>query len=258
MRASTTNGVNRHIRTVDDVLRMLDAMFEQSADRWTDRGAGWWDGFYADRSSGVPFFSPAPDESLVSWHDAGRVPPPRGGRALDLGCGPGRNAVWLAQQGYHVDAIDLSPAALDWGRERADAAGVDVTFIRADIFEWWPGPERYDLVYDSGCFHHLPPHRRISYRALLERTLAVQGAFGLACFADGAAGSGSERPDEDLYRQGRLGGGLAYSDDDLRGIFDWLTLVDLRRMRDMSPESGLFGEPFLWAGLFRRPATAAE
>ncbi len=173
------------------------------------------------------------------------------GRALDLGCGPGRNAVWLAEQGYEVDALDLSPGALDWGRERAADAGVEVNFVRTNIFEWSVPDDAYDLVYDSGCFHHLPPHRRISFRSLVEQTVAPGGAFGLACFASGAMGS--ETPDEDLYREKRLSGGLAYSDDDLRDIFGWLTEVELRRMRQMPPESNLFGESFLWAGLFRRP-----
>jgi 2-polyprenyl-3-methyl-5-hydroxy-6-metoxy-1,4-benzoquinol methylase len=48
----------------------------------------------------------------------GRLAP---GRVLDLGCGPGRNAVWLAKAGFSVDAIDLSPEALAWARERAEA-----------------------------------------------------------------------------------------------------------------------------------------
>lgn len=248
--------MHRDIRTVDDVLRLLDAMFEPGADRWTDRGAGWWDGFYADRDRAFPFFRPAPDESLVAWHESGVLALPPGGRVLDLGCGPGRNAVWLASQGLRVDAIDLSPAALDWGRESAVEAGVEVSFLHADIFDWDPPAQPYDLVYDSGCFHHLPPHRRISYRALLEQTLAPGGMFGLACFAEGAMGS--ETPDADLYREGRLGGGLAYGADDLRSIFDWLREVELRRMREVPPDSGLFGEPFLWAGLFRRPLGAAE
>jgi hypothetical protein len=66
--------VNRTIQTVEDVLRLLDTMFDAKADRWTDRGgAGWWDRFYDDRDSGVPFFWPAPDESLVTWHDEDRV-----------------------------------------------------------------------------------------------------------------------------------------------------------------------------------------
>ena len=219
---------------------MLDAVF--------DRGAGWWDGFYADRDREVPFFRPAPDESLVAWHHEGLLA--AGGRALDLGCGPGRNAVWLAQQGYQVDALDVSPVALDWGRERAAAAGAEVRFVQADVLGWRP-EARYDLVYDSGCFHHLPPHRRLSYRALLDRALAPGAAFGLACFARGAMGS--ETPDAQLYREGSLAGGLAYDDEDLRAVFDGLTEVQLRRMRPMPPESPLFGEAFLWAALFRRP-----
>ena len=247
--------MSRTIRDLEDVLQMLDAMFEAEADRWTDRGSGWWDGFYADRDRGVPFFRAAPDESLASWHRERRLEARARGRALDLGCGPGRNAVWLAEQGYQVDALDLSPAALDWGRERAAEAGVDVNFVRTNIFEWAVPDDGYDLVYDSGCFHHLPPHRRISYRALVEQALAPGGAFGLACFASGAMGS--EDPDESFYREGRLAGGLAYTDDDLRDIFGWLTEVELRRMRQMPPESDLFGESFLWAGLFRRQAAAA-
>lgn len=242
--------MTRWIQTVEDVLQLLDSMFDSEADRWSDRGAGWWDGFYDNRDRGIPFFRPAPDESLVTWHREGRLQVPAAGRALDLGCGPGRNAVWLAQRGYRVDALDLSSAALDWGRERAAEAGVEVNYVRTNIFEWGVLDSGYDLVYDSGCFHHLPPHRRISYRSVLERTLAPGGAFGLACFAAGAMGS--ESSDESFYRDGRLSGGLAYTDDDLRSTFGWLDEVELRRMREMAPDSGLFGEAFLWAGHFRR------
>jgi len=248
--------VSRTIQTVEDVLRMLDSMFDPEADRWTDRGSGWWDGFYGDRDRGVPFFRNGTDESLVTWHRDGLLEVPARGRALDLGCGPGRNALWLAEQGYRVDALDLSPAALDWGRERAEESDVEVNFVRTNIFEWDLPDAAYDLVYDSGCFHHLPPHRRISYRSLLEQMLAPGGGFGLSCFA--AGGMGSESPDPTFYRDRRLSGGLAYSDHDLRNIFGWLTEVELRRMREMPPESDVFGESFLWAGLFRRPAKAAS
>ena len=197
--------MNRTIQTVEDVLQLLDAMFDAEADRWTEGGADWWNSFYDDRGRDAPFFWGAPDESLVAWCHDGQIQPLRGRRALDLGCGPGRNAVWLAQQGFRVDALDLSAAALDWGRERASAAGVEVNFVRTDIFTWDDSGVAYDLVYDSGCFHHLPPHRRISYRHLLERTLAPDGAFGLACFAAGAMGS--DAPDASFYRNGRLAGG---------------------------------------------------
>ncbi|WP_067279175.1 class I SAM-dependent methyltransferase [Streptomyces jeddahensis] len=241
--------MDRNIRTVDDVLRLLDGLFAREADRWTTDGASWWDGFYADRSKPVPFFVAKPDESLVSYVDRGLI---TGGRALDLGCGPGRNAVHLASLGFDVDAVDLSSEAIAWAEDRARESGVVVRFHCGDAFALagteLTGP--YDLIYDSGCFHHLPPHRRISYLALLDRLLAPGGLFGLACFAAGAMGS--ELPDADFYRGSRLHGGLAYTPESLRRIFSDLTEVELRRMHDEPPESPSFGEAFLWAALFRR------
>lgn len=239
--------MHRTIRTVDDVLVMLDRWFASDADRWTPDASGWWDGFYSDRGKPVPFFDPKPDENLVSYLDRGVLAP---GRALDLGCGPGRNAVHLASLGFEVDAVDLSPLAVTWGEERAHEAGVHVRFHCADIFSAELPPGRYDLIYDSGCLHHLPPHRRVSYLDLLDRELASDGHFGLACFAAGAMGS--ELPDEEFYRQGRLHGGLAYSPDALRRIFSDLTEVEIRLMDAQPPSSPVFGVPFLLTALFRR------
>lgn len=246
--------MHRSVRSVEDVLALLDTLFDERADRWTERGgSAWWDTFYADRARDVPFFRDVPDESLVTWVRDGAVDLPPGARVLELGCGPGRNAVWLAQQGCRVDALDLSPAALAWGRERAAAAGVEVAFHQADVLAWTGPDGGYDLVYDSGCFHHLPPHRRLSYRELLRRTLRPGGAFGLACFAAGRMGT--EAPDLDLYRDGSLGGGLAYTAEELRYAFDGLTEVELRPMRAQPAGSPTFGEDFLWAVLLRRPGT---
>lgn len=227
----------------------MDGLFAPEADRWTSGGGSdWWDGFYADRDKGVPFFVAKPDESLARWIDAGLLAP---GRALDLGCGPGRNALHLAARGFEVDAVDLSPTAIAWAGERARDAGADVRFHCGDAFALAGGELAgpYDLIYDSGCFHHLPPHRRISYLDLLGRLLAPGGHLGLACFASGAMGS--ELPDADLYREARLQGGLAYTPESLRWIFSDLTEVDLRRMRAEPEDSPCFGESFLWTALFR-------
>jgi SAM-dependent methyltransferase len=240
--------VARWVRTVDDVLSLLDGMFAPDADRWTDGGAGWWDEFYGDRSRPVPFFAPVPDENLVWYLERGLL---ARGRALDLGCGPGRNAIWLARQDFDVDAVDVSPAAVAWATERAREAAVDVRFHRGDVFSVALPPGRYDLVYDSGCLHHLPPHRRISYLALLDRVLAPGGHLGLTCFAVGAMGC--EVPDEQLYLDGRLHGGLAYTPDALRSIFRDFEEMQVRPMRELPPESPAFGASFLLTALFRRP-----
>lgn len=67
------------------------------------------------------------------------------GRALDLACGEGRNAVWLAERGWQVVGADFSPAALDTARRVADEAGVTVTWVEADATTWAP-PGEFDLV----------------------------------------------------------------------------------------------------------------
>ncbi|MFK8911744.1 class I SAM-dependent methyltransferase [Streptomyces sp. YS-3] len=241
--------MDRNIRTVDDVLKLMDGLFTPGADRWTTGAASWWDAFYADRAKPVPFFVAKPDENLVAHLDRGLIAP---GRALDLGCGPGRNALHLASRGFEVDAVDLSPGAIAWAGERAREAGADIRFHCGDAFALagaaLSGP--YDLIHDSGCFHHLPPHRRISYLGLLDRLLAPGGHLSLTCFASGEMGS--ELPDGDFYRREGLHGGLAYTPESLRWIFSDLTEVELRRMRDEAPDSPLFGEPFLWTALFRR------
>jgi SAM-dependent methyltransferase len=225
----------RHVRSVDDLLELLDGLFVDTP-KWKD--------FYGDRDKPVPFFAAKPDENLVSYLERGLVPP---GRALDLGCGPGRNALHLAAAGFSVDAVDLSPAAIEWARERAGDA--EVRFLCGDAFTLELG--EYDFVYDSGCFHHLPPHRRVSYLSLLDRCLKPGGHLGLACFAAGAMGS--EVPDAELYRRGRLEGGLGYTEDSLRRIFGDLTEVELRRMTSEPADSPHYGVPFLWTALFQRP-----
>ena len=70
-----------------------------------------------------------------------------GGRALDVACGLGQNAIWLAQRGFTVDAVDISPVALEYGRRAAARAGVTVNFIQDDLDVWTPQVEVYELVF---------------------------------------------------------------------------------------------------------------
>lgn len=247
--------MDRNTHTVEGVLTLLDGLFAGQADRWTTAGgSSWWDGFYEDRGKPVPFFVAKPDENLVSYLDRGLITKPR---VLELGCGPGRNAIHLASAGCTVDAVDLSPAAISWAEERARESGTSVRFHCGDAFAltktMLTGP--YDLIYDSGCFHHLPPHRRISYLDLIDRCLTPGGYFGLVCFAPDENG-GSTLPNAEFYRRRTLEGGLAYTPDSLRHIFAGLTEWELGRMRDEPGDSECFGEPFLWTALFRRETSS--
>jgi SAM-dependent methyltransferase len=70
----------------------------------------------------------------------------RPGRALDLACGMGRNAVWLAEQGWAVTAVDFSDVAVDAAKERAREHGVELDVVLADLLGYEPPGRAFDLV----------------------------------------------------------------------------------------------------------------
>ena len=227
------------IYTMHDVLEMLDKLLQ-------DRQERWWDEFFSDRGKECPFFVEWPDENLVAHFDSAELHP---GRALELGCGHGRNALFLARKGCQVDAVDFSEEAIAWAKERAGSAELNVNFMCQSIFDLDIRSREYDIVYDSGCFHHLPPHRRQSYVELVTRALKPTGDFALACFTPEG---GSGLTDAEVYQQRKLGGGLGYTDTQLREIFSHaFNIVSLRRMKEMSSDAKLFGKEFLWAMLMK-------
>jgi 2-polyprenyl-3-methyl-5-hydroxy-6-metoxy-1,4-benzoquinol methylase len=88
-----------------------------------------------------PLFGVDPNRFLVAEVDGLAA-----GRALDLACGAGRNAVWLAERGWTVTGVDFSDVALENGRGLAAERGVEVEWVQADVREWVPDPSAFDLV----------------------------------------------------------------------------------------------------------------
>jgi SAM-dependent methyltransferase len=68
------------------------------------------------------------------------------GRALDLAAGEGRNAIWLAEQGWKATAVDFSDVAIEKGRARARDSGLSITWIVEDLISFRPEPGAFDLV----------------------------------------------------------------------------------------------------------------
>ncbi len=112
--------------------------------------AATWNERYA-RSTSV--FGQEPN-SLVAEELAGLSPR----RVLDLGCGQGRNALWLAAQGHEVTGLDLSDVGIAHARELAEVAGLEVTFEVIDLVDEWQPREEYDLVLLS--YIQLPAESR--------------------------------------------------------------------------------------------------
>lgn len=129
-----------------------------------------WDRHYAEREP------PASAEPHLRLEEeaAGLRP----GRALDLACGSGRNAVWLAARGFEVTAVDFSEVAIAAGRELAANAGVEVNWVVADLLSYRPEPRSYDLVALMFC--HLPPPERDAVLELAAEAVAPEGTFVLA------------------------------------------------------------------------------
>jgi SAM-dependent methyltransferase/cephalosporin-C deacetylase-like acetyl esterase len=93
-------------------------------------------------------------------------------RALELGCGTGTNTVWLAQQGFDCTGIDVAPRAIARAQKRAQEAGVKVRWVQADLADLPDLGERFDFLFDRGCYHAV---RRVSvnpYLAAIKRWLA--------------------------------------------------------------------------------------
>lgn len=97
-----------------------------------------WDRRYAEREL---VWSAGPNRFLVAETET--LPP---GRALDLACGEGRNAIWLAERGWQVTGVDFSEVAVEKARRLAAARGVEAGFEAADLLAWEPPAHAFELV----------------------------------------------------------------------------------------------------------------
>jgi SAM-dependent methyltransferase len=229
---------------VDQLLEVLDRVVGASGrgDRSDASAAEYWTGLLT--TPGHPLASQLPDEPLVDWHQRGLLGDLDGARVLDVGCGAGRNTRWFAGQGATVDGIDLAKDLLDQLRPAMPAT---VTLTATDVLRD-PLPDReYDVVYDSGCFHHIAPHRRITYLQRVLPLVRPGGRFGIVTFA----AERMEAPsDFDVVATGDTYGGMSFALDDLRAIFADLTPVELRAGQADRPDT--FAPDFLNAALFTR------
>jgi cyclopropane fatty-acyl-phospholipid synthase-like methyltransferase len=134
-----------------------------------------WDLLYLFKKT--PWDTGITPPEIVSMIESGKVPI---GRALDLGCGAGTNAITLAQRGFSVTAIDVSRRAIALAKRKTRSAQLAdrVRLERGDVvaMQKWVSHNSIDFAYDIGCFHNLKPAARQRYVAALTGVLKP-GAF---------------------------------------------------------------------------------
>jgi SAM-dependent methyltransferase len=140
---------------------------------------------------------------LISWEDAYKTIPPwdigrpqpeivelvRAGelnesKTLDVGCGTGENALFLAENGFSVVGIDLSTLAIATAKAKAVKRKVKVDFQLGNALASDFKNGQFDNAVDSGLFHTFNDNERISFAREIARVLAIDGKYFMLCFSD--------------------------------------------------------------------------
>jgi 2-polyprenyl-3-methyl-5-hydroxy-6-metoxy-1,4-benzoquinol methylase len=134
--------------------------------------------------------------------------------ALDLGCGQGRNSLWLARLGFTVTGLDLSPVAIGQAVEMAEQQGLDVEFEAVDLGTWDPAGRMWDLVVLT--YLHLSEDMRRTVHGTAEQALAPGGTLVVVAHhldnLNGGAGGPSNAA-------------LLFTEDQLAGDFADLEII---------------------------------
>jgi len=163
----------------------------------------------------IPWNIETPPDVLVELVESGKVKPCK---TIDLGCGTGNYAIYLASIGFDVTGIDISPTAIKIAKENAKRKGVKCNFLVADVLGSLDEvKETFDFAYDWELLHHIFPEKRKKFVENLCRILSPRGEYLSVCFSEKDphfGGSGK-------YRETRLGTILYFSsEDELRDLFE--------------------------------------
>lgn len=182
----------------------------------------------------IPWNIETPPEALVELVDNGKITPCK---AIDLGCGAGNYAIYLAGKGFDVTGVDISSEAIRIANDNASKKGVRCNFIVADILgDLHEIKNTFDFAYDWEVLHHIFPEERVKYVRNVHRLLNPRGKYLSVCFNE----NDTQFEGTGKYRKTRLGTVLYFSSiDELRDLFEpCFRILELKTMAI----SGKFGE----------------
>ena len=155
----------------------------------------------------IPWNSETPPDALVELVRDGKVLPCK---TIDLGCGAGNYAIYLAGLGFEVTGVDSSPTAITIARDHAEKRGVRCRFILADLLGGLQEVTgTFDFAYDWEFLHHIFPEDRQTYIKNVHKILNRGATYFSVCFSEDDpqfGGSGK-------YRTTRIGTTLYFSSE---------------------------------------------
>ncbi len=107
------------------------------------------------KTGSIPWDIEKPDSNLI---EIVTKRPIQSCKALDIGCGTGDDAIWLARYGFKVTGTDVSKTAVEMAAKKASEAGVECTFLEIDFLETEVSGGPFGFVFDRGCFHSFDEH----------------------------------------------------------------------------------------------------
>jgi SAM-dependent methyltransferase len=141
------------------------------------------------REGTPPWDTGRPQPAIVRLANAGEIR----GKVLDVGCGTGENALFLAGRGLDVTGVDLSPTAVMRAVEKATERGLHATFREGDACDPAALGGPYDTIVDSGVFHVFDDPGRVRYVSALARALKPGGVYHMIVFSDRQPGDWGPR-----------------------------------------------------------------
>jgi SAM-dependent methyltransferase len=170
----------------------------------------------------IPWNVDRPPAAIKDLAESGWVGPCD---AVDLGCGAGNYAIWLASKGFRMTGLDLSPRAIELATGLAAQNSVACQFMARDLTDTVDGLDNsFDFAFDWEVLHHIFPETRERYVKNVHRMLRSGGKYFSLCFSEkdppGFEGDGK-------YRKTPLGTTLYFSSEhELRELFEPLFHIE--------------------------------
>jgi len=130
-----------------------------------------------------------PQPAIMRLAETGQIT----GSVLDVGCGTGENALYLAERGFSVMGVDGAPTAVRKARAKAKRRGLAAHFEVADALNLSMPKRQFDTVIDSGLFHVFSDEERARFIESLGRVVRLGGVYFLMCFSDKQPGDWGPR-----------------------------------------------------------------